>query len=89
MGDALRKSTRSETTGATAAMGGGGDDADAAGEQRTSTDGSAVEFPKPRGDVLDSASFFGGVGRRCSGVARGVGGLGQAVLDLPTGSNAA
>ena len=27
MGDALRKSTRSETTGATAAMGGGGGDA--------------------------------------------------------------
>lgn len=42
MGDTLRKSTRSETTGATAAMGGGGDDADAAGEQRTSTDGSEV-----------------------------------------------
>ena len=31
MGDALRKSTRSETTGATAAMGGGGGGGDAAG----------------------------------------------------------
>lgn len=41
VGDALRKSTRSETTGATVAMGGGGG-ADPAGEQRTNTDGSAV-----------------------------------------------
>jgi len=42
----LRKSTRSEATGTTAAMGSGGDDADTAGEQRTSTDRSAVVLKK-------------------------------------------
>lgn len=79
MGDALRKSTRSETTGATVAMG-GGDGADPAGEQRTSDlprDGNTA-FPEPRGDVCSSSAVSGGDRRRSGGAGGAVDELGQA-----------